>query len=227
MWIWIGGGVLIIAVLLFAVMMTQIRLTLNIVKKNKDDTIIVEAKALAGMIKYQYEIPSIIFKDMQEGVVVEEKAQDNFIKRHHSEEKQNIDKAQVEDWRDKFRRILQATKDIKMWLFQTLRHVKVTHLDWTTEICLDAADQTAILAGSLWALKCSLIGGLSYLLQMETAPKLHIIPLFGLKPQISTKMTCIAQIRCGYAMYAGLVLIVRVLKVKGGIKKWQSILFKG
>ncbi|WP_433946395.1 DUF2953 domain-containing protein [Paenibacillus sp. SN-8-1] len=227
MWIWLGGLLLLLLILIFAALISRIKLTLNVKKLGKDDTILIEVSALFGLFKYHYEIPMLKFKDFKQGLQVKEKKKSNMMKDHHKEEHTNIDKEKVDIWIDNWKGLLNATHELKLWMNRTLRQVKVRHLDWTTELGLSDAVHTAQLTGALYGVKYSLLGWLSYQLKLLVPPELFVIPIYGSQPHFSTKMTCIAEIRCGYAIYAGLVLIVRVLKVKGGAKKWQNILFKG
>ena len=97
---------------------------------------------------------------------------------------------------------------------------------WSTRIALEHAADTAVATGLLHAVKHTIMGWMSYRLIMEELPEIQVVPVFNGPPQISTELRCIAKISCGKAMYAGLVLIVRVLKVKGGVRSWQNTLFK-
>ncbi|RUT36121.1 DUF2953 domain-containing protein [Paenibacillus zeisoli] len=227
MWIWLGGLLLLLLILIFAALISRIKLTLNVNKLGKDDTILIEVSALFGLFRYHYEIPMLKFKDFKQGLQVKEKKEGHVMKDLHQEQQTNIDKDKVDSWVDNWKRMLDATHDLKLWLSRTLRQVRVRHLDWTTELGLRDAVHTAQLTGALYGVKYSILGWLSYQLKLMVPPQLFVIPIYGSQAHISTKMTCIAEIRCGYAMYAGLVLMVRVLKVKGGAKKWQNILFKG
>lgn len=227
MWIWLGGLLLLLLILIFAALISRIMLTLNVNKLGKDDTILIEVSALFGLFKYHYEIPMLKFKNLKQGLQVKEKKEGNVMKDHHQEAETHIDKDKVDTWVENWKRMLASTHDLKLWMSRTLRRVKVRHLDWTTELGLSDAVHTAQLTGALYGVKYSLLGWLSYKLRLLVPPQVFVIPIYGTQPHISTKMTCIAEIRCGYAMYAGLVLLVRVLKVKGGAKKWQNILFKG
>ncbi|USB35042.1 DUF2953 domain-containing protein [Paenibacillus sp. YPG26] len=224
---WLGGLLLLLLILIFAALISRIKLTLNVNKLGKDDTILIEVSALFGLFKYHYEIPMLKFKNLKQGLQVKEKKEANVKQDEQKEDQTNIGKDKIDYWIDNWKSMLAATHDLKLWLNRTLREVKVRHLDWTTELGLSDAVHTAQLTGALYGVKYSLVGMLSYQLRLLVPPKLFVIPIYGNQPHFSTKMTCIAEIRCGYAIYAGLVLIVRVLKVKGGAKKWQNILFKG
>ncbi len=123
-------------------------------------------------------------------------------------------------------RALWYTKGFKKWVRQTLASIHLENIRWSTRIALDHAADTAVATGLLHGLKHTLLGWMSHRLIMEEPPQVDVYPIFNGPPQISTEVYCIAKISCGKAIYAGLVLIVRVLKVKGGVRSWQSTLFK-
>jgi hypothetical protein len=54
---------------------------------------------------------------------------------------------------------------------------------------------------------------------------MQVNPVYD-RPAFTTEWSCIAQIRFGYAILAGLQLFIRLKKWKGGVKLWQNILFK-
>ncbi|MNZ96691.1 hypothetical protein D3C78_1158970 [compost metagenome] len=108
----------------------------------------------------------------------------------------------------------------------TLNRVTVRQFDWSTDISVSDAAYTATLTGVLWSLKSVLVGLLTYQISFTQQPKLIVVPNFGSPPLFLTELKCIAEIRCGHAIYAGLTLFVRVIKVRGGVRKWWSIIFK-
>ncbi|MBP1935716.1 DUF2953 domain-containing protein [Paenibacillus sediminis] len=226
MWIWLGviAGLLILIVVL--VLLSNIHIRLQLSKLNHNDKIMIEVRAIYGIIKYKYEIPFIVFKDYKSGFIVENEQSNNMMKDQTSEKKQNINKQKIQLMVEQFKKILKNTDRFLSWFNQTLSHVKVTKLTWSTRVGLEGAAETATIAGLLWGLKAALVGYMSYRVRLLKTPELQVVPLFHDKPQFSTEIVCIAKISCGYAIYAGLVLIVRVLKVKGGVKQWQNILFK-
>ncbi|WP_410768318.1 DUF2953 domain-containing protein [Fontibacillus sp. BL9] len=227
MWIWLGVILVLLLLILFLILISKIRIELKAKKENKDELILIDVSLLFGLFTFHYQIPALGLNNLQEGLWVENDRVDNFLKTHTSAEEQEIDKDKVNYWSDQFRNILRATAGLKKWANATLRRVSFLSLEWSTNVALTDAAHTATLTGALWGLKTTLIGWLSYHISLRQRPKLFVVPVFGSPPLFSTELNCIAEIRCGYAIYAGLVLIVRVLKVKGGVKKWLSILFKG
>lgn len=228
MWIWLGGLlILLLIVIVVVILCSKITFYLTVKKKNQDDTIHLKVSLLFGMINLDYQIPVIMLKNLQEGIRIEQDYMDNLPIGQSKSSEQGINKEKVERWWDEFKQLVKATKGLKRWLVTTLRRVRVTRLDWSTNVALPDAAHTATLTGALWGVKSTLVGWLSYHLSLRQRPKLFVVPVFGSPPFFSTELLCIAEIRCGYAIYAGLVLIVRVLKVKGGVKKWLNILSKG
>lgn len=228
MWIWLGGIlVLLLIIIVLVVLYSKITLHLTVKKKNQDDTILLKVTLLFGMINFDYQIPVIMLKNLQEGIMIEQDFSDNLPKRQSKSSEQGIDKEKAKRWWQDFKELIKATKGLKKWVISTLRRVRVTRLEWSTNVALSDAAHTATLTGALWGVKSTLVGWLSYHILLMRRPKLFVVPVFGSPPFFSTDLLCIAEIRCGYAIYAGLVLIVRVLKVKGGVKKWLNILSKG
>ncbi|RRJ66376.1 DUF2953 domain-containing protein [Paenibacillus oralis] len=226
MWIWLGGILILLLLVIFLILMSKVRLRLFIRKVNSDDTIKLDITMLYGLISMHYQVPSILLKNWREGLEIEQERSENMIL-DSSSKKQSVDKDKVNSWIDNFERLMRTTKGLKKWMSATLRRVTFQGLEWSTNVALDDAAHTATLTGALWGLKATLVGWLSRYVTLQQRPKLFVVPVFGSKPLFSTELSCIAEIRCGYAIYAGLVLIVRVLKVKGGVKKWLTILSKG
>lgn len=226
MWIWIGSILLLLLIIIWFILISKITIRLKVVKKNWDDSIIISVKMLYGLIYLRYKVPAIVMKSWQEGIWVEQSKSDNILKGHASSGEQVIDQEKVQKWNDEYLDILTATKGLKRWMRNTLNRVDINQLDWSTHISLSDAVYTATLTGLIWSLKSVLVGFLTYQVSFKQHPKLFVVPDFGSPPLFLTELKCVAEIRCGYAIYAMLTLIFRVLKVKGGIRKWWRLLFK-
>lgn len=229
MWIWLGSILillLLLLLLLLLIFMSKIKITLMAKKVNGDETILIDVVLLFGLLTFHYRIPTIGLKNWQEGLWVESDRSDNLFSKHSSAGEQEVNKDTLNRWKEEFKEILAATADLKVWLHRTLRRISLLNLEWSTNIALSDAAHTATLAGALWPLKTTLVGWLSYHLPLKQQPKLFVVPVFGSPPLFATELHCTAEIRCGYALYAGFILVVRVLKVKGGAKKWLNMLKK-
>ncbi|GGH24787.1 DUF2953 domain-containing protein [Paenibacillus segetis] len=226
MWIWLGGILILLLLVIVLLLMSNISIDLLVRKKNWDETILLNITLVYGLVRFHYEVPSIVFRNVKEGFNVEDNVVSNFFKGQTSSNEQDINEEKIKHWTNKYREILKAIFEFKKWFNQTLKRISFHKLDWSTNVALSDAAHTATLTGALWGIKTTLVGGLSHRVSLLQRPKLFVVPVFGCPPLFSTEIHCIAKIRCGYAIYAGLILIVRVLKVKGGVRKWLNILFK-
>lgn len=229
MWIAILGSIVSLLVIIgLLICFSNITCDVTLQKHNHDEDIVAHLSFLYGLVSFNYTVPSIRFRKWKDGLKLEKiKSNQFFNASQENEAETKIDKEKVEGWIDQLQNMLLATFGFKKWLNQSLSKITVKDLEWSTHLALSDAAHTATLTGLVWAIKSSLIGFLSYHLILRKNPELNVVPVFGNVPVFFTKFHCIAKIRFGYAIYAVLVLMFRVLKVKGGMKKWLNILFKG
>lgn len=228
MWIGVLISIAVLLVIIVLICCSNIKVDVMLKKHNHDEEIHVRLTFIYGLAKIDYKVPTIKLRKWKEGLKLESEKTGNFFNmQQENQAETQIDKEKVEGWAFSIKRMIAATFGLKKWLRELLSKITVKHLRWSTELALSDAAYTATLAGLLWGVKSSLIGVISYHLILREHPQLDIVPVFGSAPFFFTKFHCIAKIRCGYAIYAVLVLMFRVLKVKGGMKKWLSILFKG
>lgn len=222
-WIFLAVGlVVLLIVLLIVVLSSKVTIKLDVVLRKNEYKVLAEMKMLFGWITRKYEVPfhlangGIEYK--KETVPVDEGTELG------SKEDKETSRRTIR-YRD-YVRVLLTTKGFKKWARQTMAAVHLMDVRWSTRIALEHAADTAVATGLLHAVKHTIMGWMSYRLIMDELPEIQVVPVFNGPPQISTELCCIAKISCGKAMYAGLVLIVRVLKVKGGVRSWQNTLFK-
>jgi hypothetical protein len=229
MWIAILGSIVLLLVIIgLLICFSNITCDITMQKHNHDEDIIAHLSLLYGLVTFHYEVPSIRLQKWKDGLKLEKiKINHFFSASQENEAETNIDKEKVEGWIDQLQSMLLATLGLKKWLNQSLSKITVQGLEWSTHLALSDAAHTATLTGLVWGIKSTLIGFLSYHVMLRKNPQLDVVPVFGNVPVFFTKFHCIAKIRFGYAIYAVLVLMFRVLKVKGGVKKWLNILFKG
>jgi flagellar biosynthesis/type III secretory pathway chaperone len=225
MWIWLGSSLFLLFLIIVLLLLSHIKLRLLVKKNNKDDMILLDVTLFYGMISQHYNIPMIEMKNLQDGLVIVEEVS-NSLHKGQAEQEQAINKNKIKQWMDNFKAMLMATLGLKKWINSTLRHVKVSQLDWSTNIALSDAAHTATLTGLIWALKSTLVGVLSYHISLRKHPNLFVVPKFGCPPLFVSELQSKAQIRCGYALYALLILIFRVMRQKKGLRKWLRILSK-
>ncbi|WP_233146882.1 DUF2953 domain-containing protein [Paenibacillus selenitireducens] len=224
MWIWIG---IISCIIIFGVVIARSYIDIKILcnKVQEDDYISIKAKMLFGLVKFNYQIRQISFKGFEQGFLVKREQKDNFLAGHKTRDKFEFDFHYLQKMYDRVNLLVKYTPDLIRWTKKILRHVHCSILTWETHIGMEDAADTAVASGAMWAIKGTATGWLSHLIRLQHQPEIQVHTHFH-GPQFTTEFRCIAKIRFGHAMVAGVILLVRVVKVKGGLKLWQSILFK-
>ncbi|WP_106768022.1 DUF2953 domain-containing protein [Paenibacillus faecalis] len=207
---------LILVVLVIFVVASTITVQVHLILRSKEYRMFVTIRMLYGLINKRYEVP-FQFND-----------KDGESASSGGDDENNQGKVKVIHLRGAgtYRKLIRATDGFKEWVLKSMQHVSLSDICWSSAIALDNAAETAVAAGTVWGIKHTILGWLSYHLKMISAPKLNVLPEFNGPPQLSTDFNCVASISCGKAIVCGLLLFLRVLKVKGGIKVWQNTLFK-
>ncbi|OMF73071.1 DUF2953 domain-containing protein [Paenibacillus glucanolyticus] len=222
-WIFLAVGlVVLLIVLLIVVLSSKITIKLDVVLRKDEYKALAELKMIFGLITRKYEVP---FHLANGGIEYKKETVPGEQGIPLGSKKEKISSSRTIRYRD-YVRVLLSTKGLKKWVKQTMAAVHLMDVRWSTRIALEHAADTAVATGMLHGVKHTLLGWMSHRLNMKDMPQIDVVPIFNGPPQISTELYCIAKISCGKAMYAGLVLIVRVLKVKGGVRSWQNTLFK-
>ncbi len=108
---------------------------------------------------------------------------------------------------------------------QTLAKVECTELKWITRVGVGDAPETAITTGAIWGIKSSLLGFSIRYVKLTAKPRIDVIPQYNEK-QFSTEFRFAGRIRVWFVVVAGVRLLVRAAKVKGGIRTWIQIALK-
>ncbi|MCU6710058.1 DUF2953 domain-containing protein [Paenibacillus sp. J5C_2022] len=210
--------------LLFIAMLSPIVITAQFAKQGKNDEIELRVRGLFGLLAYKMKVPVMKWQGDALKVVEERgKAGAGIGSWKHDEE--DIDAEKVASGIERFKDVLHLTRNLKVWAKRTLARVKLVEWRWSTSVGTGDAMWTAMATGLVWSVKSSIIGLLSQLVQLKAQPVMSVNPDFA-RPAFSTEWSCIAKIPFGYAILAGLQLLVRMKKWKGGVKAWQNILFK-
>lgn len=224
----IGWGITagIILIILAFIMSSYIHCHLYINRVQDRDQISVQFKALYGWIKLRYDIPMLQFMNLSEGVKVELGEQNKHMPIGDHHKKNNIDWDAIAGAYDRVMHVIHRVNGYFHWLKQTLRKLHVTEFNWYTRVGAGDAPQTAMLSGTIWALKGTLSGWLFHHVTLDKTPQFSVMPMYN-RTLFSTELACITKIRTGNAIIAGLKLLARMRLEKGGFGRWQSIRFKG
>ncbi|WP_424766116.1 DUF2953 domain-containing protein [Paenibacillus sp. sgz302251] len=213
---WITAAGLFFLLILMVLLFSPVVINGHLRRLGSNDDAELNVKALYGLIKYRVKVPTIQFT----GTSVELKEQVSSSNAGIDTWKQfseDIDADKVVNAMERFKHILQMTIDLTGWARKTLTKVRLVEWNWNTSVGTGDAMWTAMATGFIWSVKTSVIGVLSQMVKLKTEPKMIVQPIYQ-HPAFTTELSCIAQIRFGYAILAGLQLLVRMKKVKGGVK---------
>lgn len=223
MWIWLGGIGLLIALLITAVLISNVHVHFIFNKHKSDDYANINVRLLYGIVRINYEIPSIVFRNMKEGFLVKTEQSMNHSK-GRTEGSERVNKRKVKKWVKDVKIMLRATDALKLWLKQTLTRVHMTQLSWSTHIGVSDAAYTAVLTGWVWGIKSIIIGFLTYRVKFEKTPMLEVMPVWSDEMEFRTELEFRLKIRITAILFAGITLLTRVLQVEGGWRMWFKLL---
>lgn len=221
-WVWV---LLVLLLIVGALVSSQVTIQIYYSRVKDNDRFYLMVRGVYGLFKHRYELPVIKFKGLDKGILVKKEHVNEVGDRLITEGSEQITKDKVVNYYRKARELLKATFHMKDWLLESMSRLTCTELSWVTRLGLGDAAETAITTGVVWTLKSSILTYLFHHVKRCANPKVQVYPDYE-KTLFSTELSCIAKIRLGHAMIAGLYLIIRILKVKGGVKAWQNILFK-
>ncbi|PYE51678.1 DUF2953 domain-containing protein [Paenibacillus barcinonensis] len=222
-WIWLGGIGLFIALLIAAVLISNVHVHVVFRKHKSDDYANINIRLLYGIVRFNYEIPSIVFRNMKEGFLLKTEQSMNHS-RGEVLGSQQVNKRKVKNWAKDVKVMLRATEALKLWVKQTLQRVHITRLLWSTTIGTGDAAYTAMLTGMLWSVKSMMIGFLTYQMRFRTAPVLEVNPFWADEPEFRTELELKLRMRMLAILTAGMRLMTRVLQVEGGWRMWLKLI---
>lgn len=221
-WLWILLAAAAVVLLLY---FSPIQVHVTYSRIHEDDKLHVKLKLLYGLYRFQYAIPLIRFRGLWDGLTVKTDMDNNLQHAADPNPVKHFTKDDIVTFFHKMKEAVHHTLGVVDWFKETMALVHCTQLNWTTYIGIGDAADTAITTGLIWGIKSSTLGYLFQFLHLDTKARINVIPMYN-QAHFSTEISYTAKIRLGHAVIAGLHLLVRVLRVKGGIKAWQSMLFK-
>lgn len=222
LWLVIPLGLLVLAMIL--VLSSSIDFRIRCYKHGKNDLLELDVTTLFGLIKLHYELPRLVFKGLEQGVIGKFKETGTATKGVDTVKEEQFDKERIEHWRENVQLAVKSTRGLKKWFKETLSHVKISKLDWSTDFSLGDAADTAIASGAVWGLKWSIVGFISQWVKLKHNPRVFVKPVFQDEHSFSMEFVCEGKLSVSYTVYALLQLLLRVLRETGGISKWRKLL---
>ncbi|WHY17894.1 DUF2953 domain-containing protein [Paenibacillus sp. G2S3] len=222
LWLGIPLGLLVLAMIL--VLSSSIDFRIRCYKHGKNDLLELDVKTLFGLIKLHYELPRLVFKGLEQGVLGKFKETGTATTGVDTVKEEKFDKERFEHWRDNVQIAVKSTRGLKKWFKETVSHVKISKLDWSTDFSLGDAADTAIASGAVWGLKWSMVGFISQWVKLKHNPRVFVKPVFQDEHCFSMEFVCEGKLSVSYTIYATFQLLLRVLRETGGISKWRKLL---
>jgi hypothetical protein len=223
--LWVGLVVLVILIAIIVVLISFIRGEFYFSRVKDNDTLSIEMRALFGLLRYRYVIPIIQFKGFAKGIMFKSEIVSKTYSKLKDESKDHITKEKVILFYKEAKEALVYTFNLYDWMKQTIAKVECTELKWITRVGVGDAPETAITTGAIWGIKSSLLGFSIRYVKLIAKPRIDVIPQYNEK-QFSTELRFAGRIRVWFVIFAGVRLLARAAKVKGGIRTWIQIALK-
>ncbi|MFM9279020.1 DUF2953 domain-containing protein [Paenibacillus jiagnxiensis] len=220
-WIWIVIAALIFLVL--AVLLSRIKIRAEVLKQANNDYARLQIHMLYGLVRFQYELPSVVIDRFRKGILVRLDRYANLGEDRADKEDAVVDKSKIEELLSNYRLLLENTVFLKQWVNKTVAHLSLSHLKWATKLGVRDCSQTAVLTGVVWALKSSVVGWTTAHVRYDCIPALSVIPSWDERNYFSTNVVCSASISMGYVILSLFRLLASILKVPGGFKTWKKV----
>ncbi|WP_159882920.1 DUF2953 domain-containing protein [Paenibacillus puerhi] len=220
----IGLGLIAAFLFVMGILLSRpVKVRLTFSHREENDEINVDIQALLGLVHFRYEVPVLRFKGWDTGVEVRTERVNAQAGDLLSGHQQNINGETIKNAYDQFRELVQHCIELNEWMKRLLRRVHCSELNWKTSVGLGDAPSTAILVGSLWAVKSSMLGYLLRMIQLEAQPQLIVTPSFHQKV-FTTEGSGLFSIRIWYLLSGGVQLLRRIRKSEGGLETWKRLL---
>lgn len=210
----------VVAVLCIAAWYSDIKMVIMFKKTGNDERIIFRIRMLYGLIRYELNVPMVRFFGWMNGFAFKLNRPDKESKKH---------KLTMEDLKEFYHRmqvLLKFTDGLKQWAQRSLSHLHCTRLKWTSHIGVGEAPETAIAVGLAWAIKSCVIGFILNRIRWSPFPQeINVVPQYNMI-HFSTHFTADAQIRLGHALVDAVILLIRIIRVRHGLKTWKNTFLK-
>lgn len=221
-WPWILGAVVVLVVFMAC---SSIQCRFTVVRKQQDDEIVVDFHTMYGLVKQRISIPVIKFLNVQEGLNYKTEVVNKTNNELLQGNKNKLTSRRIREAFDNFQVLLAHCFQFNNWFRETLSQVRCTEFYWKTNVGVGDAAETAMTAGMVWGLKSSLLGYLFRFVQLETRPVIQVVPQYN-AVTFSSEVQVLAKIRVYEIMIALCRLLLRIMKIKGGLRMWRKVLFK-
>ncbi|UQZ32455.1 hypothetical protein C2I18_02125 [Paenibacillus sp. PK3_47] len=222
--LWLAILLALLLFLIILVLSSSIHFHFRVRRTGKNDRVEFDLKALFGLVKFHYELPEMVYEGIERGIRVKLEESGMAPFKMNNDKVNHVDKQTLTNLTTDIKLAIRATGGLKKWLKGLMSNVKILKLDWSTDFSLGDAAYTATAAGALWGMKWILVGWGSQFVRLQHTPRLFVAPVFKDDLCFSTVLVCNGKLSLAYVLYSGLVLLRRIISVKGGLALWRKLL---
>jgi len=221
----LGWSLLGLFVVIVILAWTYVESKLYVKRERSNDRIIVEVKALFGIVRYRTDVPFVQFAGWCKGVVVRSEQFNETAKKTPDSDTNEIDRMTVLRYWRNTKRLIRYTEGLNDWIQQVLSRIECTNWSWNTRIGMQDAPTTALAVGVVWGVKSTLVGFSNRFIRMRKPPNIAVVPQYN-SLDFSTELLVVGRIRIVHVVTAAVSLMMRIGREKGGFKMWRQILFQ-
>jgi hypothetical protein len=214
LWFWLAVAA---AALLAAVCTSDVVVRGRYRRNGADDDAELEIRALFGLVRRRTVMKAFDWSWSDEELLIRRGGR--------NAETASIGRDDVERFIRNTKLALRLTFHMTGAVKRLVARARLTEWEWRTAIGVRDAFWTAMMIGAVWQVKTGLAGILSRRLRLCAMPALHVEPLFG-SSVFRTNLVFTVRIRAGWLLLAGLSMLGRILRVKGGLEGWVKLLTK-
>lgn len=223
--IWWLLGLALLLVIIIAIISSSIHIRVHYTRQRDNDNLIFDLRALFGIYRHRYKIPIVQFSEASKGLVLQTEQVNVKTNEKTSAKKEKITYERVVEFYKNAKLLVANAFHFTDWLRHTLKRVRCVKFRWCTEIGVDDAAQTGLLTGVVWGVKTSILGLIFNRITMDAKPQIAVNPQYN-HPQFTTDLFAEAKISVFFALSAGIQLLWRIWKIKGGLRTWRNYMMK-
>lgn len=197
----------------------------TIQRKGSDDYGEIEIRALFGLIRYEALMNQADWSWSAVELVLSREQHGTGVASSDQQGESHTDKSTIEQFYARFSAMLRLTFHLTELAKRLIAKVQLTEWEWTTSIGTRDAVWTAIATGAAWSIQSTVTGVLSRHLRLCTPPVLQVTPKFN-SSIFDTRLQFAARIRAIHLILAGIGMIGRIMRVRGGLSGWIDLLVK-
>jgi hypothetical protein len=220
--IWLWVFIIFLLIVLTILILSYVQGEVHFSRAVEQDYMELEIKAIWGVKLIRF-FPMFKIKDFSKRIPFTSEKSKTTPKTDHVTKPGA--KGKMKDRFQKAKLLMQNTVHGYEWLKHTLSRIECTKLNWITRVGMGDATHTAIITGAVWGMKTSTLGFIMHLVQVKSKPLIHVVPHYN-QVKFLTDLNSAVGIRIIYIVWAGIELVWRVMKIKGGLRTWQRVMSK-